>query len=373
MMKRTNNRLTAAARLSPMEIPSATNPTNFDPTTMWEVLSPLPPNSAPATFEGLSALSPYAGPPSGADSNIRRKLRKTRVCKHFLRGRCHYGANCTFAHYDSELYKKPNLAKTKLCAKPNCSDPECTYAHSVEELRQPGEASDMDTARVDIEHEKVLGEQRALLTVHNLMATVADPAGSPGILPSPSILPNPMQQQQFGVSPNGGGQQQQQHGRYGGSRGGINRSTLHALAVKNEELQRQVEMSNTVLAHLLQVASAQAVPETPYVVPSSNVFSQATAAAQPEEGGGEEYGSRNWDINVVETPNSGCELTSVDEEHVTSVDEDEALSHWLATVTLEESGDTHEEGGDTHVNNHNAGTGSGGQYEDENGTFIYGR
>ncbi|KAF4692274.1 hypothetical protein FOZ60_013807 [Perkinsus olseni] len=205
----------------------------------------------------------------------------------FLKGRCHYGTNCTFAHYDSELFKKPNLARTKLCAKPNCSDPDCTYAHSVEELRQPGEASDMDTARVEIEHEKVLGEQRALLTVHNMMAQTGNDGveyASPGILPSPSLLPTPPARfsptiagtTTGGGATSGGIAARAARPDRSHSRGSVHRSTLNALAAKNEELRRQVEMSNTVLAHLLQIASAQAVPETPYVAvtPPTNVFSQ---------------------------------------------------------------------------------------------------
>ncbi|EER12132.1 hypothetical protein Pmar_PMAR019239 [Perkinsus marinus ATCC 50983] len=334
MKKRTTNRFAAAAGLAQMEVPS-----EFD-TSSWEILSPQPPGAAlsdPFDWPSASSVlsSPYAGPPTGeGESTIRQQLRKTRVCKHFLKGRCHYGASCTFAHYDSELFKKPNLARTKMCTKPQCNDPECTYAHSLEELRQPGEASDMDTARVDMQHEKVLGEQRALLTVHGLMAQTGDGATeglSPGILPSPSLLPTPPTGYTMGA-PFGNPRRRSGHSPIDGSRSrsSLKISTLHALATKNEELRRQVEMSNVALAHLLQVATAQAVPETPFVTvtPPSNVFSQQ----QQERDGTTPPPSDMEGSNV--SANAGTPVAVDDSSGMEDLDAD-ALSQLLASISVD--------------------------------------
>lgn len=49
------------------------------------------------------------------------------------------GEMCGFAHSESELKCKPDLNKTKLCAKfrreGKCHNEECVFAHGIEELR----------------------------------------------------------------------------------------------------------------------------------------------------------------------------------------------------------------------------------------------
>ena len=66
---------------------------------------------------------------------MKRQLFKTKMCRHFLNGKCKYNADCTFSHDRSELLVRKDMAKTKLCKKPNCSDSACTYAHSLDEIR----------------------------------------------------------------------------------------------------------------------------------------------------------------------------------------------------------------------------------------------
>ncbi|EER00613.1 hypothetical protein Pmar_PMAR021985 [Perkinsus marinus ATCC 50983] len=229
--------------------------------------------------------SPYAATPRrhGGSRCIRQQLRNTRACKHFLNGCCYYGANCTFAHHDNELFKKPNLAKTKLCPKLFCEDAACTYAHSSEELRQPGEFSDMDAARVDVEHEKVLGEQRTLLTVIGLMSELCDDGKDSGLLPSPGsqvslpLLPTPPMRCTGSVGSITGRRSSRPSKKGPRTRRGVKKSALYGLATQNEELRRQVEMSNTVFAHVVQMISAQAPPVNPVVEstsPMGVVFSQ---------------------------------------------------------------------------------------------------
>ena len=66
---------------------------------------------------------------------MKRQLYKTKMCRHYLNGKCKYNKDCTFSHDRSELLVRKDMAKTKLCKKPHCSDPNCAYAHSVVEIR----------------------------------------------------------------------------------------------------------------------------------------------------------------------------------------------------------------------------------------------
>jgi len=71
--------------------------------------------------------------------SLARQLAKTRFCKHFVRGFCRYQDNCAYAHDYSELVKRPNLVKTKICVSylsGMCHNSDCTYAHDRSELRR---------------------------------------------------------------------------------------------------------------------------------------------------------------------------------------------------------------------------------------------
>lgn len=66
---------------------------------------------------------------------MKRELFKTKMCRHFLNGKCKYNDECTFSHDKSELLIRKDMAKTKLCKKSNCIDAHCSYAHSFAEIR----------------------------------------------------------------------------------------------------------------------------------------------------------------------------------------------------------------------------------------------
>ncbi|KAF4731300.1 hypothetical protein FOZ63_013199 [Perkinsus olseni] len=68
-------------------------------------------------------------------SLIKKRMYKTQVCKYYIRGKCLHGSLCAFAHSIDELNRKPNLSKTRLCVKPGCNNPNCSFAHTLEELR----------------------------------------------------------------------------------------------------------------------------------------------------------------------------------------------------------------------------------------------
>lgn len=68
---------------------------------------------------------------------------KTRLCVKYEKGTC-TSPTCTFAHGSTELRKKPDLRKTKLCESfttiNSCAKgSECTYAHGVHELQATSE------------------------------------------------------------------------------------------------------------------------------------------------------------------------------------------------------------------------------------------
>ncbi|CAE7539666.1 unnamed protein product [Symbiodinium sp. CCMP2456] len=72
-----------------------------------------------------------------------KHLVKTKLCKHFTKGYCRYEGNCTFAHQLDELVYRPDLTKTKWCARflsGACNVRNCSFAHSVAELRHVGPA-----------------------------------------------------------------------------------------------------------------------------------------------------------------------------------------------------------------------------------------
>jgi hypothetical protein len=74
----------------------------------------------------------------GAKIDISKQLHKTKMCMHFLKGKCRYGPECSYAHSEIELKGRPNLRKTRLCKNyemGQCDNPHCPFAHGGEELR----------------------------------------------------------------------------------------------------------------------------------------------------------------------------------------------------------------------------------------------
>lgn len=111
--------------------------------------SPAPPGNLPPRS---SAEPPRRGgrrgrrggadrerPPQDAErSTLRTQMQKTKMCEFFLNGKCKYGADCAFAHHESEIRNAPDLKKTRLChafSKGRCDDSDCNFAHGQEELR----------------------------------------------------------------------------------------------------------------------------------------------------------------------------------------------------------------------------------------------
>mmetsp|Transcript_36306 Transcript_36306/g.104499 ORF Transcript_36306/g.104499 Transcript_36306/m.104499 type:complete len:263 (+) Transcript_36306:64-852(+) len=68
------------------------------------------------------------------------RCRKTKMCKYLSIGLCARGADCSYAHDASELVRRPNLMRTKMCpaqaAYGRCDRPRCRFAHDRAELRQ---------------------------------------------------------------------------------------------------------------------------------------------------------------------------------------------------------------------------------------------
>jgi hypothetical protein len=75
---------------------------------------------------------------AAAKIDISKQLAKTKMCMHYLKGKCRYGVECSYAHNEIELRHRPNLRKTRLCKNFEmgaCDNPHCAYAHGSEELR----------------------------------------------------------------------------------------------------------------------------------------------------------------------------------------------------------------------------------------------
>ncbi|CAE8602357.1 unnamed protein product [Polarella glacialis] len=72
---------------------------------------------------------------------LHRQLHKTKFCTFHLKGVCHYGSDCSFAHSCVDLQVSPDLRKTRLCTsflEGQCDDPECSFAHGDEDLVSTG-------------------------------------------------------------------------------------------------------------------------------------------------------------------------------------------------------------------------------------------
>lgn len=72
-------------------------------------------------------------------SKMYAQFRKTTMCKFEIMGLCRKGAQCPYAHDPAELQKRPDLSCTKICPEftktGRCSQADCSYAHSADELR----------------------------------------------------------------------------------------------------------------------------------------------------------------------------------------------------------------------------------------------
>lgn len=71
-------------------------------------------------------------------SILTAKMKKTRMCDFHKEGRCKYGEDCAFAHDEQELQSAPDLRKTRLCRSflaGKCDDRDCKFAHGEDELR----------------------------------------------------------------------------------------------------------------------------------------------------------------------------------------------------------------------------------------------
>eukprot|EP00440_Ansanella_granifera_P028596 gb/GFBE01031067.1/.p1 GENE.gb/GFBE01031067.1/~~gb/GFBE01031067.1/.p1 ORF type:complete len:335 (+),score=29.40 gb/GFBE01031067.1/:1-1005(+) len=95
---------------------------------------------------------PEALEPPVAASTVGVRLRKTKLCKHYLAGSCRYKGKCGYAHGRAELAWRPDLTKTKMCVsflRGGCPDNNCTFAHGTADLRpieSPPQSSDFSVA-----------------------------------------------------------------------------------------------------------------------------------------------------------------------------------------------------------------------------------
>jgi len=72
---------------------------------------------------------------------LHRQFHKTKMCNYHLKGTCHFGEDCAFAHSSTELQATPDLRNTRMCKahqEGGCNDPECSFAHGEEELVSTG-------------------------------------------------------------------------------------------------------------------------------------------------------------------------------------------------------------------------------------------
>eukprot|EP00438_Fugacium_kawagutii_P027010 Skav232508 [mRNA] locus=scaffold1096:262394:271884:+ [translate_table: standard] len=98
----------------------------------------------------------------------RSELKFTKMCRHWIAGRCKMGQSCNFAHSDLELREQPDLIATQLCfrfaAKGRCNKgAACTFAHGRGELRH-NTAAVATKAKAAATELKRLGERRGPLS-----------------------------------------------------------------------------------------------------------------------------------------------------------------------------------------------------------------
>jgi len=106
-----------------------------------QVLIPPPvmhPNGAQASRDG------YPSKPKDAEkkaSSLREQFMKMQMCRFYVKGVCHRGEACEFAHGEHELKSAPDLRRTSICKKwlhGECAETaqSCRFAHGTSMLRR---------------------------------------------------------------------------------------------------------------------------------------------------------------------------------------------------------------------------------------------
>merc|ERR1719281_1366801 len=92
------------------------------------------PRAEPVCKVSQAPVSAQAPTPSSkaaaAKIDISKQLHKTKMCMHYLKGKCRYGVECSYAHNEIELRHRPNLRKTRLCKNFEmgaCDNPHCAF------------------------------------------------------------------------------------------------------------------------------------------------------------------------------------------------------------------------------------------------------
>mmetsp|Transcript_25375 Transcript_25375/g.58868 ORF Transcript_25375/g.58868 Transcript_25375/m.58868 type:complete len:231 (+) Transcript_25375:69-761(+) len=86
-----------------------------------------------------------------ATSSESNRFFKTKLCKHFTKGYCRFQDACAFAHQLDELVYRPDLTRTKWCARylaGTCTTRNCSFAHSADELRSRDELGSSSVAMI---------------------------------------------------------------------------------------------------------------------------------------------------------------------------------------------------------------------------------
>lgn len=71
-------------------------------------------NAFPYSFPSKVRTNTTGGK-SAIPASLQKRIVKTKICVHNLRGRCARASRCQFAHSKEELRQPPDLYKTRLC------------------------------------------------------------------------------------------------------------------------------------------------------------------------------------------------------------------------------------------------------------------
>lgn len=72
-------------------------------------------NSKPSCNK--DSINSAAAEKAAISEALSKRIIKTKLCNHYLRGKCIRANTCCFAHSVEELRSPPNLQKTRLCVK----------------------------------------------------------------------------------------------------------------------------------------------------------------------------------------------------------------------------------------------------------------